>query len=626
MKWVVTLIVFAFASARLCQGATDPWDASRYMRVAEVKPGMVGYGLSVFSGSKIEKFDVTVVDVVKDLVSPKCDVILIRCKGPQLDHVGPIEGMSGSPIYLYDLTDTQQTHPRLAGAYAFGFEWQTGPLIGAQPIEYMLSIPPAAAPSAATGSAAGEISRPRWSLADVPALPGFARNGAGFAVQSGGLAPLGVPLMGCGLSRSAARELGTMFQASGFDLLGARTAGAASGTESSSIRMEPGAVLVAPLLIGDTELSASGTCTEVRGNRVLGFGHEFNNEGPIRLPMGTGTVAAIVDNVHSSFKLASLAEICGVLTNDQAVGVAGTLGQTPVMVPIQLRVRYTDGSLDQTYHFSAALHAKFTPLAAAAAVVAAVSAVKDLPEYHTLDYNLKVDFADNRTVIVANRDVNDEAMSIATEMALPIMAASENPFRVVPVKGISGDITISPEAQLSHITSITLPKLKYEPGVDVKAFVAYRPWRGGEMTMPINFDLPKNLPDGDYQLVVSDWERYYTDQRVAEPFRFTAENIDELFGVVTDYESTRHNALYVRLVRQADGVAVGRTAMPRLPSSVRQAMLDGGRSDLSSFVSSSVQIIPTDMVMSGAADFTLTIARQAHLESSKSSKTAATQP
>jgi hypothetical protein len=155
--------------------------------------------------------------------------------------------------------------------------------------------------------------------------------------------------------------------------------------------------------------------------------------------------------------------------------------------------------------------------------------------------------------------------------------------------------------------------------------VAYRPWRGGELTTPIHFDLPKDLPDGKYQLVVSDWERYYTDERVAEPFRFTAESIDELFDVVTDYESTRHNALYVRLVCQADGVAVGHTAMPRLPSSVRDALMDGGRSDLSAFVSSTVQIIPTDLVMSGAADFTLTIERLAHLESAHTPK-ATTQP
>ena len=54
------------------------FDPARHMHVSEVRPGMKGYGLSVFSGTKIEKFDVVVVDVVKNF-NPKYDVILIRC-------------------------------------------------------------------------------------------------------------------------------------------------------------------------------------------------------------------------------------------------------------------------------------------------------------------------------------------------------------------------------------------------------------------------------------------------------------------------------------------------------------------------------------------------------------------
>jgi len=128
------------------------------------------------------------------------------------------------------------------------------------------------------------------------------------------------------------------------------------------------------------------------------------------------------------------------------------------------------------------------------------------------------------------------------------------------------------------------------------------------------------LPDDQYQLIVSDWERYFTDQRQAEPFRFTAESIGELFDVLDDFESVRHDALYVRLVRQADGVAVGRTAMPRLPVAIRQALLASGRSDTTAFVTSSVKTIPTDLVMSGSADFTLTIERQAHVEPARTAK------
>jgi len=34
------------------------FDPNKHMRVSEIRPGMKGYGLSVFMGTKIEKFDV----------------------------------------------------------------------------------------------------------------------------------------------------------------------------------------------------------------------------------------------------------------------------------------------------------------------------------------------------------------------------------------------------------------------------------------------------------------------------------------------------------------------------------------------------------------------------------------
>ena len=50
--------------------------------------------------------------------------------------------------------------------------------------------------------------------------------------------------------------------------------------------LEPGSVLAVPLLTGDADMTAIGTCTEVIGDRVFGFGHPFQNEGAGRAPDG----------------------------------------------------------------------------------------------------------------------------------------------------------------------------------------------------------------------------------------------------------------------------------------------------------------------------------------------------
>jgi hypothetical protein len=132
--------------------------------------------------------------------------------------------------------------------------------------------------------------------------------------------------------------------------------------------------------------------------------------------------------------------------------------------------------------------------------------------------------------------------------------------------------------------------------------------------VPVEMELPHDLPNGTYQLIVSDWTRYLQDEQAAAAFKFDARDIRELFDVLRDVTSIRRNAVYMRLVRQADGVAVGHTAMPRLPSSQRQIMMDAGRSDITQFVTSTLKVAPTDMVMDGAAEFSLTIEKQGTVE------------
>src|SRR6266516_321358 len=112
------------------------FDPQRHMLVSEVEEGMTGYGVSVFHGTKLERFDVKVVSVLHNF-NPKYDVVLIDCHGANLEHTGSIAGMSGSPVYLKD----EDGRERMIGAFAYGWPMMKDPLAGVQPIEYMLAMP-----------------------------------------------------------------------------------------------------------------------------------------------------------------------------------------------------------------------------------------------------------------------------------------------------------------------------------------------------------------------------------------------------------------------------------------------------------------------------------------------------
>jgi len=622
---LLTCLTLFAVSAAAQAPATAPtrFDPTRHMRVSEVREGMTGYGLSVFKGTKIERFDVKVLSVLKNF-NPKYDVVLIDCKGANLEHTGAIAGMSGSPIFLRD----DQGRDRMIGAFAYGWPMVKDPVAGVQPIEYMLGISES---KDLAGGAVGEHPktqvekkvRARWSIddcrLDLRAAVGRASQATPLKMLAGDgsaprLMPLATPLMTAGISPKVLEEFAPVFRAAGLVPLQGGIGGGSAVGGGEAAKLEPGSVLGVPLITGDVEMTAVGTCTEVLGDRIWGFGHAFNNEGAITLPMGSGQISAVIANLNSSFKLGSLTKLRGTLTADQTVGVAGRIGTAPAMVPMEIAIAYPDGSNNQTYHFNAASHPKLTPLIAAAAIQAVLGGTKELPQYHTLDYDLNLEFANGQTVNINNRAVNVHASELFFEIGTPIIAASDNPFGRVTLKRLTGKINVTPEARQAKILSVNLPKTKYQPGDIAKVFVTYRPFRGEEAVLPLEFEMPRDLPDGNYQLFVTDWDTYLEQERLSRPFRFTAESADEVFAVLKDLFSVKHNALYLRLVRQADGVAIGRTAMPKLPSSRRQVLLGAGLSNTTPFVSSNVKIVPTEVVMDGATDFAITVAREAKVE------------
>src|SRR6266481_4434597 len=96
------LLLLLRSPARGDDQTTPPgFDPQKHMRVSEIKAGMKGYGLSVFRGTKIERFDVEVVSIVRNF-TPKMHMVLVTLKGQNLEHTGAIAGMSGSPVFLVD--------------------------------------------------------------------------------------------------------------------------------------------------------------------------------------------------------------------------------------------------------------------------------------------------------------------------------------------------------------------------------------------------------------------------------------------------------------------------------------------------------------------------------------------
>src|SRR6476661_9649365 len=99
------------------------------MAITDIRPGMVGIGRTVFSGTQVEEFRAHILGVIENVIGTQRNLILARLEGGPLATTGVIAGMSGSPVYI---------DGKLIGAvsYALG-SFPKEPIAGITPIAEM---------------------------------------------------------------------------------------------------------------------------------------------------------------------------------------------------------------------------------------------------------------------------------------------------------------------------------------------------------------------------------------------------------------------------------------------------------------------------------------------------------
>jgi hypothetical protein len=304
-RLLAAAVVATLAAAAPAWGAGDP-----IMPLAQVQPGMRCTGYSVFQGTDIGSFDVTVLDVVDGDPSEDGPRILIRVSGPAVEATGIGPGFSGSPIYCEDAAGVA----RNIGAISESVGEFGGKVALATPIETILGTPvdpPQPKPGAATA-------RERAWLASAR--------------------PIATPLTVSGLTGPLSRALVDAGHRVGRTVFAA-PAGPLGSYPPQTLR--PGASVGVGYSSGDLRLGAIGTVAYTDGDRVWAFGHSLDGVGARALLLEDAFVFHIVDNPNVSedettYKLASLGHDLGTLSDDTDDAVAGRVGALPHTVPVKV--------------------------------------------------------------------------------------------------------------------------------------------------------------------------------------------------------------------------------------------------------------------------------------------------
>ena len=606
--------VFALLTLVLGLLAASPRAQLATMALEEVRPGMVGVGRTVFSGTAREDFKVNILGVLRNVIAPKRSLILAKLEGGPLAKTGVIAGMSGSPVYI---------DGRLVGAVSYSLgQFSTEAIAGITPIADMIDA--TMMPAAARGSRPVAITWPAtprqlidiWST-DLGRSRAFVDDPSQAMVLSGGsadlsrmgamLRPIAVPMVAAGFDVSVMDPMAPAFTAAGFvPMSSAAQSPGGHATGGNDHKLAPGDAVGVALMTGDFELGATGTVTHVDGDRVYAFGHPLYNLGPTEFPMTKAEVQVVLPSLMSSSKLASFGDVVGTIQQDRSTAIAGRLGAGPSLIPVTITLN-SDRGPSRSFRFGVVRDFTFTPLLTYLSVANVLTAYERGAG--------PASFAIRGTASIrAQEDITFEDMfsgdqpagGAAAYIAGPLTALLKNSAEVVDVDKIDLVIDASEQQRSARIERVWLDTTRPRAGRDAVVFVAMRDARGGEVIKQVPIQLPANAT-GALQLVVADAVRTTADDR-----RDTrGADMPRVSQLIRSFNrARRNNRLYVRLTSPDSGAVVNGEPMAALPPSVLSVLEADRSSGTVGVLRSSTRgewEIPLDFAVTGSRQLTLNL-------------------
>lgn len=569
------------------------FDPQRMIRVSDLRPGMKGYGLTVFQGVRPERFEVEVVGV-RHRAFPGDDMVLCRLSHPLLQDIGVVAGMSGSPVFVDN---------KLVGAVAYGWTYSKEPLAGVTPIESMLRVMEVTRsdlrdPSDLAGSS--EVFERYWQIRQTlqfrspmgtKAMAPLEVTAAEFEMdpqkaaslpQSFVLEPLAAPLYASFSSPLSLSILRTVFPSSPIYSVAAGSGGDAASyarlaenapggafpsLESLARELSGGYGLAVPLLEGDLALAGVGTVTYRDGDRLVAFGHPMFDYGIVSYPMAPARIHSIVKSVARPFKLGESLGQVGVIRQDRLPAVGGVFGSYAQMFSAHVVVEDEEYRGRRDFSYRIWNDRNMGPTLAMLALTESIACAGRSGGEAAILFRYSLGMDDGTTISKEDYFVDSfgggtAGLAVGSEVGI----LATNPYKKVLPRHIEFQAKVFPRYPEAQVTSAFTDKPVYRPGEVVEIHTELQPYRRELVKHTCSLVLPETLPDGDYELSVGNSEMREILDMQRNPGGTKIRDYASLVRRIQ--RSFPRNRLYVVLLDSDTGSDVRGQELSRLPSSV----------------------------------------------------------
>lgn len=594
----------------------EPPPGDAIMPVSEVKAGMKGYGLTVFHGTKIERFDVEILGVLPKTYMGE-SMILVKLAGGPISERGAflIHGMSGSPIYV---------NGKLLGAFSMGNDWPKEPIGMVTPIQSMMEALDPKLSSIPAGQMAGNFNPVQPDLPVASTLPGLPSllqtppTGAAALGSQFSFHPLSLPVMVSGLSPRNLERAAEALKPFNMMLM----QGPGSMEKRFSAELKPGAGIGVALLSGDIDMTSIGTVTYRKGDQLLAFGHPMMQIGAAQFPITTAYIHEVFPGFNSSSKIGSAGPICGTLTQDRPFSVAGKIGPAPQMIPIHCVIHDKSTGRAQTFNVRAANHPLLVGQLLPIAVNQALYSVRPVPGDTVADVKLTA-VTDGAGTITRENLFYDPAqidLTAIRELQELMQILNGNNFRRIPVKSLDVDVTYEDKLPAATVDRIFLSQDRVEPGDEVNVGVVLRPYRKQPVVLKTRIKVPESAANGTAVLMVQGGATRVNLQTAMTqgaggqtlPASISDANLEQTLRRWKSRE--RNNQLAVRLIFPSTAVNVSGDRLSQLPPHIVDVMRSGKSTGFRIERDETKQLQDTDYIVQGLQTLSLTVERKNYLE------------
>jgi hypothetical protein len=454
----------------------------------DVRPGMHGVGRTVFSGNRIEEFQVEILGVLEN-TGPHESIILGKLSGGPLAETGVMQGMSGSPVYI---------DGKLVGAVALAYAFSKEPIAGIRPIEDM--IRPVATRAAISAPRAPVALGPNDLLRAFP-QPALAMGGGAQMVD------IATPLSFGGFTRATLDTFAPQLRSLGLEPRQAvSSAGKLPDAMGNPADVKPGSMISVQLLSGDYNLGADGTVTYIDGNRIYAFGHRFLDVGATSLPFARSDVLTLIPNTNTSFKLSAAREWMGTIGYDGNTAVAGEFGKRASTVPVSVNVT-RDGKHIESYQMQMVNDPLLSPLLVQMAVFSAIDATERTVGAATLRITGEIAFQNAPSPVRINNMFsadNGSATQASLSMAVPVAYVMQSDFDMLRLKSVALNIEAFEQKKELTIDGLTVSQREARPGDTVRLNVSLVGENGAETSRHLDYKIPIGAEPGPLYFTVAD--------------------------------------------------------------------------------------------------------------------------